>query len=43
VPVHADAPEVMDVTFVEEDDPHMNPLGVKGVPKFAKKLSLHER
>jgi hypothetical protein len=31
VPVHADAPPVMDVIFVEEHDPHVNPLGVKGV------------
>lgn len=27
VPVHADAPPVMDVTFVEEYDLHVNPLG----------------
>jgi xanthine dehydrogenase YagR molybdenum-binding subunit len=31
VPVHADAPPVMDVIFVEEHDPHVNPLGVKGL------------
>ncbi len=30
VPVHADVGE-LDVTFVEEQDPHVNPLGVKGV------------
>lgn len=30
-PVHADAPPVMDVTFVEEHDPNVNPLGVKGL------------
>jgi xanthine dehydrogenase YagR molybdenum-binding subunit len=35
VPVHADAPQVMDVTFVEEHDPHVNPLGVKGVGELA--------
>jgi xanthine dehydrogenase YagR molybdenum-binding subunit len=35
VPVHADAPPVMDVTFIEEDDPHVNPLGVKGVAELA--------
>jgi xanthine dehydrogenase YagR molybdenum-binding subunit len=35
VPVHADAPEVMDVTFVDEHDPHVNPLGVKGVGELA--------
>jgi xanthine dehydrogenase YagR molybdenum-binding subunit len=35
VPVHADAPQVMDVTFVEEHDPHVNPLGVKGVAELA--------
>jgi xanthine dehydrogenase YagR molybdenum-binding subunit len=35
VPVHADAPPVMDVTFVDEHDPHVNPLGVKGVAELA--------
>jgi xanthine dehydrogenase YagR molybdenum-binding subunit len=35
VPVHADSPPVMDVIFVEEDDPHVNPLGVKGVGEIA--------
>jgi len=35
VPVHADAPPVMDVIFVKEDDPHVNPLGVKGVGEIA--------
>jgi xanthine dehydrogenase YagR molybdenum-binding subunit len=35
VPVHADAPPVMDVSFVEEHDPHVNPLGVKGVGELA--------
>jgi xanthine dehydrogenase YagR molybdenum-binding subunit len=35
VPVHADAPPVMDVLFVEEHDPHVNPLGVKGVGEIA--------
>jgi xanthine dehydrogenase YagR molybdenum-binding subunit len=35
VPVHADAPSVMDVIFVEEHDPHVNPLGVKGVGEVA--------
>jgi xanthine dehydrogenase YagR molybdenum-binding subunit len=35
VPVHADAPPLMDVTFVEEHDPHVNPLGVKGVGEIA--------
>ena len=35
VPVHADTLSVMDVIFVEEHDPHMNPLGVKGVGEFA--------
>ncbi|WP_342643189.1 xanthine dehydrogenase family protein molybdopterin-binding subunit [Rhodoligotrophos ferricapiens] len=35
VPVHADAPAVMDVLFVEEHDPHVNPLGVKGVGEIA--------
>jgi xanthine dehydrogenase YagR molybdenum-binding subunit len=35
VPVHADAPPVMDVIFVDEHDPKMNPLGVKGVGEIA--------
>lgn len=35
VPVHADAPSVMDVIFVEEHDPHVNPLGVKGLGEIA--------
>ena len=35
VPVHADAPPVMDVTFVDERDPHVNPLGVKGLGEIA--------
>jgi xanthine dehydrogenase YagR molybdenum-binding subunit len=30
VPVHADVPDI-DVTFVEEPDPFVNPLGAKGV------------
>ena len=35
VPVHADAPPMMEVIFVEENDPHVNPLGVKGVAELA--------
>jgi xanthine dehydrogenase YagR molybdenum-binding subunit len=35
VPVHADAPASMDVTFVDENDPHVNPLGVKGLGEIA--------
>jgi xanthine dehydrogenase YagR molybdenum-binding subunit len=35
VPVHADAPPLMDVIFVEEHDPHVNPLGVKGLGEIA--------
>src|SRR5207245_8887536 len=35
VPVHADAPQVMDVTFVDEHDSHVNPLGVKSVAELA--------
>ena len=35
VPVHADAPPVMDVIFVDEHDPHVNPLGVKGIGEIA--------
>ena len=30
VPVNADIPDI-DVVFVEEDDPHVNPIGVKGL------------
>jgi xanthine dehydrogenase YagR molybdenum-binding subunit len=35
VPVHADAPALMDVIFVPEDDSHVNPLGVKGLAEIA--------
>ena len=35
VPVHADAPATMDVIFVDEHDPHVNPLGVKGLGEIA--------
>ena len=35
LPVDADSPPVMDVIFVEEHDPHVNPLGVKGVGEIA--------
>jgi xanthine dehydrogenase YagR molybdenum-binding subunit len=35
VPVHADKPAVMDVIFVDEHDPHVNPLGVKGIGELA--------
>jgi xanthine dehydrogenase YagR molybdenum-binding subunit len=35
IPVHADTPPVMDVIFVEEHDPHVNLLGVKGVGEIA--------
>jgi xanthine dehydrogenase YagR molybdenum-binding subunit len=35
VPVHADAPQLMDVILVDEQDPHVNPLGVKGVGEIA--------
>src|SRR5207253_11415341 len=31
VPVHADTPQVMDVTFVDEHVPDVNPLGGTGV------------
>ena len=34
VPVNADVPH-LDVTFVDERDPHVNPLGVKGVAEIA--------
>jgi xanthine dehydrogenase YagR molybdenum-binding subunit len=35
VPVHADAPADMEVILVPEDDPHVNPLGVKGLGEIA--------
>ncbi|HXX85654.1 MAG TPA: xanthine dehydrogenase family protein molybdopterin-binding subunit [Casimicrobiaceae bacterium] len=35
VPLHGDAPRTMNVIFVEEDDPHVNPLGVKGLGEIA--------
>ena len=35
VPVHADAPPLMEVLFAEEEDPYVNPLGVKGVGEIA--------
>lgn len=35
VPVHADTPPVLDVVFVPEEDPHVNPLGVKGLGEIA--------
>src|SRR5437016_265737 len=35
VPVHADCPPTIDVIFVDEHDPHVNPLGVKGVGEHA--------
>ena len=35
VPVHADAPPSMEVIFVDEHDPHVNPLGVKGIAELA--------
>jgi xanthine dehydrogenase YagR molybdenum-binding subunit len=35
VPVHADVPPMMDVSFVDEHDPHVNPLGVKGLGEIA--------
>jgi xanthine dehydrogenase YagR molybdenum-binding subunit len=35
VPVHADTPPVMEVIFVDEHDPHVNPLGVKGLGEIA--------
>jgi xanthine dehydrogenase YagR molybdenum-binding subunit len=34
VPVSADIPEV-DAFFVEEHDPHVNPLGAKGIAELA--------
>jgi xanthine dehydrogenase YagR molybdenum-binding subunit len=34
VPVNLDIPE-LDVIFVEEHDPHVNPLGVKGLGEIS--------
>jgi xanthine dehydrogenase YagR molybdenum-binding subunit len=34
VPVNLDIPQ-LDVHFVEEEDPHVNPLGVKGLGEIA--------
>jgi xanthine dehydrogenase YagR molybdenum-binding subunit len=34
VPVNADA-EQLEAIFVDEDDPHVNPLGAKGVAEIA--------
>ncbi len=34
-PFMQDAPAVMDVIFVPEHGPHVNPLGVKGVGEIA--------
>jgi xanthine dehydrogenase YagR molybdenum-binding subunit len=34
VPVHADSPPAMEVIFVDEHDPHVNPLGVKGIAEL---------
>jgi xanthine dehydrogenase YagR molybdenum-binding subunit len=34
VPVNLDTP-VLEVHFVDEDDPHLNPLGVKGLGEIA--------
>jgi xanthine dehydrogenase YagR molybdenum-binding subunit len=30
VPVHADVPHI-DIILVDEEDPHVNPLGIKGM------------
>ncbi len=35
VPIHADCPPLLETIFVEEHDPHVNPLGVKGVAELA--------
>ena len=34
VPVNLDTPQ-LEVHFVEEEDPHVNPLGVKGLGEIA--------
>ena len=35
LPVHADCPPTMEVMFVPEEDPHVSPLGVKGIGELA--------
>lgn len=35
LPEQADAPPVLDVSFVDEIDEHINPLGVKGIGELA--------
>ncbi|MPR05452.1 xanthine dehydrogenase family protein molybdopterin-binding subunit [Microvirga tunisiensis] len=35
IPVHADNPPEMEAIFIDEHDPHVNPLGVKGVGEIA--------
>src|SRR5262249_25387148 len=34
VPVHADVPPI-DVIFIDEPDPHVNPIGAKGIAELA--------
>jgi xanthine dehydrogenase YagR molybdenum-binding subunit len=35
LPVHADTPRTMEVIFVPEEDPHVNPLGAKGIGELS--------
>jgi xanthine dehydrogenase YagR molybdenum-binding subunit len=35
MPVHADTPRTMEVIFVPEEDPHVNPLGAKGIGELS--------
>jgi xanthine dehydrogenase YagR molybdenum-binding subunit len=35
LPVHADTPPTMEVIFVPEEDPHVNPLGAKGIGELS--------
>jgi xanthine dehydrogenase YagR molybdenum-binding subunit len=35
LPVHADTPQTMEVIFVPEEDPHVNPLGAKGIGELS--------
>jgi xanthine dehydrogenase YagR molybdenum-binding subunit len=35
IPTHADAPPRIDITFVDETDTEINPLGSKGIGELA--------
>jgi xanthine dehydrogenase YagR molybdenum-binding subunit len=35
IPPHADGPPGIDITFIDEDDAEINPLGSKGIGELA--------